>query len=263
MKCKDIINIIEEIAPHDLAKSWDNVGLLIGDKRKEIKTIMIALDPTTDVINQGINEGIDMLITHHPMIFSPIKKITYDDFIGRRVMNLIQNNITYYAMHTNFDMTLMADVAAEKIHLSNLEILDKEDGEDYGIGRIGEIESTMTLEECALLVKEQFSMDHVHVIGDRQRRIKRVGISPGSGKSMIDTALRNSIDVLITGDIDHHLAIDAYEQELCIIDGGHFGTEHIMVEYMTEYLSNYMRKHMSNEEIKIIPAVEKSPFLVL
>ena len=86
MKCKDIINIIEEIAPRDLAKSWDNVGLLIGDKRKEIKTIMIALDPTTDVINQGINAGIDMLITHHPMIFSPIKKITYDDFIGKKIM---------------------------------------------------------------------------------------------------------------------------------------------------------------------------------
>lgn len=264
MKCKDIIDIVEKVAPTDLAKSWDNVGLLVGDREKKIQTIMIALDPTGNVIRQGIDAGIDMLITHHPMIFSPLKSITYDDFIGRRIMDLIQNDIAYYAMHTNFDMTKMAEAAAKMICLSELQVLEpEEESTSNGIGRIGELERSMTLEECALVVKERFQADHVRIVGNRKKMVKKAGISPGSGKSMIDAALLNRVDVLITGDIDHHTAIDANEQGLCIIDGGHYGTEHIMVEYMERYLNESIEKLRNGEKIKIISAMEQSPFFVL
>lgn len=265
MKCRDIIQILEELAPLKLAKDWDNVGLLVGNGEKDVKNIMIALDPTKEVIKQGIENNIDMLITHHPMIYSPVKKITYDDFIGRRIIDLIGNDIAYYAMHTNFDATVMAKAAAEKLKLANLKILDPDMIDSrYGIGCFGNLEERMTLEQCADFVKEKFHMDHIRIVGNGKKQVSLVAVSPGSGKSLIKPALLNEIDVLITGDIDHHTGIDAYEQGLCIIDGGHFGTEHIMVEYMKQYLSDYLAKHYNGkEDIKILTAKEESPFKIL
>lgn len=263
MKCKDIIRIIEELAPPKLAKDWDNVGLLVGDREKDIKTIMIALDPTQDVIKQGIDGGVDMLITHHPLIYSPMKRITYDNFIGRRIIDLIRSDMAYYAMHTNFDATAMAEEAAERLKLSNLKILELEEQDmEFGIGRIGNLEETMTLEQCALFVKEKFHTEYVRIVGEKQKEVSRVAISPGAGKSLIKPALMNKVDVLIAGDIDHHSAIDAAEQGLCIIDAGHFGTEHIMTQYMNQYLSDYITSHFTRETVKILSAYEKSPFSI-
>lgn len=264
MKCKEIIKILEELAPPKLAKDWDNVGLLVGNNEKDVKKIMIALDATGDVINQGMERKIDMLITHHPMLYSPVKKITYDDYIGKRIIDLISSDIAYYAMHTNFDATAMANIAAKKLGLVNIKILEEEISQtEVGIGRYGCLEENITLEQCAKLVKEQFNLDHIKMVGDKNKQISCIAISPGSGKSVIKPALLKGVDVLITGDIDHHTAIDAYEQGLCIIDGGHFGTEHIMVEYLNQYLSEYLTNHNEKGvDIKIISAKETSPFTI-
>ena len=104
MLCRDVMNVIEKEYPLNYALSWDNVGLLVGRDDKEVKKIYIALDATDEVIDEAVKNGADMLITHHPMIFSPIKKIHNLDFVGGRILKLIQNDISYYAMHTNYDV---------------------------------------------------------------------------------------------------------------------------------------------------------------
>ena len=111
MICKEIIQKLEAIAPVNYAEKWDNVGLLVGDDTIDVKRILIALDPTQDVINQAIEQECNMIITHHPLIFAPMKRITTSDFIGKRIVSMITHGIAYYAMHTNMDIAVMAEVA--------------------------------------------------------------------------------------------------------------------------------------------------------
>ena len=103
MKCRELIEILEELAPVSLACDWDNPGLLAGRSDKEVRTVYLALDATDDVIDNAVECRADMIITHHPLIFKPLKKVNDEDFISRRILKMIQNDISYYAMHTNFD----------------------------------------------------------------------------------------------------------------------------------------------------------------
>ncbi|MBQ8802322.1 MAG: Nif3-like dinuclear metal center hexameric protein [Tyzzerella sp.] len=237
MLCREIIGVIEHTYPKQAALEWDNVGLLVGRTEKEVNKIYVALDPTDEVIDEAIQRKADMIVTHHPLIFSPLKKITDEHFIGNRVVKLLQHDISYYAMHTNYDVLGMAELSGVIMGLDDTEVLDMTDMEQLkGIGRVGELTNEMTLKECCELVKEKFHLDTVKVFGDINRKVKRVAISPGSGKSMIKSAIQKKVDVLITGDIDHHVGIDAVAQELAIIDAGHYGLEHIFIEDMAGYL---------------------------
>lgn len=190
-------------------------------------------------IEEAIANGADMLLTHHPMIFKGMKRVTQEDFIGRRIIRLIQNDMVYYAMHTNFDVMGMADLAADYLGISDTRVLEitsvSETGEE-GIGRYGSLKKEMTVRECCEEVKQAFSLENVKVFGDLERKVKTAAISPGSGKSVISNALQAGVDVLITGDIDHHEGIDAVAQNMTVIDAGHYGVEHIFIPYMEQYL---------------------------
>lgn len=239
MECKKVIELLEKQSPKSYACDWDNVGLLVGREDKEIQKIYIALDATDEAIEEAIANGADMLLTHHPMIFKGMKRVTQEDFIGRRIIRLIQNDISYYAMHTNFDVMGMADLAADYLGISDTRVLEitsvSETGEE-GIGRYGSLKKEMTVRECCEEVKQAFSLENVKVFGNLERKVKTAAISPGSGRSVISNALQAGVDVLITGDIDHHEGIDAVAQKLTVIDAGHYGVEHIFIPYMEQYL---------------------------
>lgn len=242
MNLKDVIAILEEQSPKSLACDWDNVGLLAGRTDKEIQKIYIALDASDEAVETAAEAGADLLLTHHPLIFKGMKRIVSEDFIGRRLIKLIQNDIAYYAMHTNFDVRGMADLSAAMLGLEKTEVLDVTavlEGKEEGIGRVGWFMEPMTAEECAGFVKAVFSLKEIKVFGDPNRVLSRAAISPGSGKSEIDRAIAKKADVLITGDIDHHDGIDGAARGLCIMDAGHYGLEHIFIRYMKEYLEKH------------------------
>ena len=260
MRCEDVIRKLEELSPVSYAEGWDNPGLLAGRKDKEVKKIYIALDATSEVIDEAIRMRADMLLTHHPLIFKGLKKINSDDFVGRRIMKLIQKDICYYAMHTNFDVMGMADAAADVLHLKKREVLEitfEDEIAKEGFGRIGKLPQIMSLDECAYYVKKQFGVEWVKVFGEGERTIECAAILPGSGKSMIGTAIAKGADVLITGDIDHHDGLDALERGMAIIDAGHFGLEQIFVSYMEEYI----KRELGMLEISM--QQPKSPFRIV
>ena len=163
MQCKEIIQVIEATFPRTAALGFDNVGLLAGRSEKEVSRIYLALDATDVVIDRAIKEGADMLITHHPLLFSAVKKVTDEDFITRRIVKLIQNDISYYAMHTNYDVLGMAELSGKIMDLQNGEVLDvtytDEEGNPEGIGRIGNLEKDMTLEECCVYVNTDLNLE--------------------------------------------------------------------------------------------------------
>ena len=239
MKVKELTGWLDGRYPSSAAEHWDNVGLLVGDDEEEVSHVFLALDLTESTLAQAIDAGADMIITHHPMIFEGQKRINNHTFTGRRILSLIKHNIQYYAMHTNYDVLGMAELSGKIMDLQNGEVLDvtytDEEGNPEGIGRIGNLEKDMTLEECCVYVKHRLELGSLKVFGDMQKKVHRLAISPGSGKSSIAVALEKGADVLVTGDIGHHDGIDAVEQGLAVIDAGHYGTEYIFIEDMKQF----------------------------
>ena len=260
MQCSEVIEKLEMLSPRSFAESWDNVGLLAGRYEKEIRTVMIALDATDEVVEEAVRKGVDLLLTHHPLIFSARKSINNGDFIGRRLVTMLQHDMCYYAMHTNFDVMGMADAAADEIGLLDRQVLDityEDDIAREGIGRFGRLPKAMTLENCGEQIKHIFGLESVKIFGSGERIVGKAAICPGSGKSVIEKAVQMGADVLITGDIDHHAGIDAMAMGISIIDAGHYGLEKIFVPYMEEFLKRECKT------LEVLRAREKNPFWVL
>lgn len=260
MRLGDIIARLEQLSPPSYAEDWDNVGLLVGRRDKEVSTVYIALDAEKELIEEAIRLQADLILTHHPMIFRAIKRVSDDDFIGERIVKLLRYDISYYAMHTNFDVMGMADAAADALQLTERRVLDvtfEDELSEEGIGRTGRLPAPMELKACAQLVKSAFDVPDVRVYGDLSRLTETVAVCPGSGKSVIDTAIKKKTDVLITGDIDYHEAIDAVAQGLAIIDAGHYGIEKLFIPYMRDYLTREL------PTLNIHTARVKEPFVTL
>lgn len=259
MICKEVIDVIERAYPKGYALEWDNVGLLAGRDDKEVRSIYIALDATDEVIDMAVLKGADMLVTHHPLIFSGLKRIHNRDFIGNRILRLIQNDISYYAMHTNYDVCRMGRLAGGLLGFADSEVLEVtcENERPMGIGEIAEFTEKMTLRECAEAVKAAFGLLNVKIYGDLEQKIEKAAICPGSGKSVIAEAVRKGADVLITGDIGYHEGIDSLAQGLAVIDAGHYGIEHIFIEDMAQYFNG----NLSGVEIMTAPVVH--PFQII
>lgn len=260
MKAGTIIKILEQTYPTELAESWDNPGLQTGDRDWEVNHIYLALDATDQVICDAMESGAQMIITHHPMIFSPMKLINTDDFISRRVVTLLTNHMVYYAMHTNYDKVSMGELAAERLGLTHTEVFEETGiflDQPTGFGKVGELPGEMTLEECGVLVKKAFQLPGIKVFGQLDTRVHRAAILPGSGKGAMEAAVKKGAQVVITGDIGHHEGIDAQMNGVAVIDAGHYGLEHIFVAHMAEYCRN----HISGVKVTREPICH--PFQVL
>lgn len=243
MQCNEMIRQFNKLAPEEYACEWDNPGLLAGRGDKTVRKVLVALDATEEVVEQAIAQQADLLLTHHPLIFKSLKKINDQDFIGRRIVKLIQADISYYAMHTNFDAAPggMADLAAQRLGLTAeapLEATGEAEGGAFGIGKIGTLPQPVSLPQLGELVKERFGLPFVTVYGREQvcGLISRIAVSPGSGGSMIRFAEAAGVQALITGDISHHEGLDAVANGLAVLDAGHYGLEHIFINFMQNYL---------------------------
>lgn len=239
MRLKEVIAQLEQFCPPQFAVSWDNSGLQVGRYNQDISRVCLAVDATSSVIAYAAENGADLLITHHPLLFSGLKRIHDRDFTGKRVIDLIRSDIACYAMHTNFDVMGMADAAADLIRLRDREVLEvtyEDDVSKEGIGRIGKLPEFMKLDDFAALVRDAFGLEQVRVYGDGNDAVITCAILPGSGKEEIDLAVAAGADVYVTGDMNHHAGIDAVEKGIAVIDAGHYGVEKLFVPYMKDYL---------------------------
>lgn len=231
MKINDIINIIETKFPLELAYEWDNVGLLVGDRNREVTTVVTCLDVTEDTIEFAKNAGAELIISHHPVIFSPVNRINGDTKNGKLLMDVIENKIAIYSAHTNCDKAESGinTRLAQMFDLANVEPLEED-----GLGRIGNLGKPIGFCEFAKLVEEKLAIK-VRFCGDTKKEIKRVAICSGAGGEVLPTAVEKGADVLITGDTKYHQMLDS-KDDINIIDAGHFGTECIVAEIFAEIL---------------------------
>ncbi|GAC1447188.1 MAG: Nif3-like dinuclear metal center hexameric protein [Desulfuromonadaceae bacterium] len=342
-KTADIVGIINKIAPVALAEAWDNPGLQIGDPAARVARVMVALEPAPDVIDSAITASCQLLVTHHPLIFKPLKSISTATPHGAIIQKAIKGGLSILSLHTNYDIASggLNDLLASKIGLSScvplkvttacdlvklvvfvpvdhleqlrsalfpfiatqekyrdcsfaaggigtftplegaepfigivgelakvheerLELLILRsylpravktllaahpyeepafdiypllnDGEKLGLGRIGRLPEPLKLAEYVGQLRKILSAPALRYVGDPAARISKVALCSGSGASLLHDAARSGADVLVTGDVKYHEARDAEDLGLALIDAGHFPTEIIMVNEITERL---------------------------
>ncbi len=231
MILKDVIELIEEIAPHELAEPWDNSGLQVGNLKQEIKTIFISLDPTIDSLKQAINHKAELLLTHHPLIFKPILNLQPDTYPGNAIKMALEHNISIVCVHTNLDSAIggINDLLAESLNLTNIDILKETPKvKGAGIGRIGDMNVNIDLDTLLEMIEKIFKVDKLRLVCPHSHRtIKRIAVVGGSGGSFVKSAFEKGADVLITGDIGYHDALNALSYGIILIDVGHFATESV------------------------------------
>lgn len=244
-KVKDICDTIERLAPKHLAESWDNVGLMVGDFEQPVRKIFVCLDITSENVARAIKCNADMIVSHHPLLFSPLKRVVESDITGSIIRSLIQNNISAYSCHTNLDHADGGtnDALADKLGLSDVRrFTDDECVSESGqptdnIGRIGTLETPMAIEDFVAYIKSVLGCVKIRYVGSPGDTVRKVALCSGSGGDGIYTAYRAGADAYVTADIKHHEAQTAFELGLNLIDAGHFETENTICEFMTEYLS--------------------------
>lgn len=240
MKISEIEKIIEADVPKSLAYDWDNVGLLIGDKNKEIKKALLTLDTNLFTINEAINTGADIIISHHPLFFEPLKKIIYGTPSGEIVRLLIENNIAVYAAHTNMDTAKNGINAylAELFGLENVKVIDSNSADNStGLGRYGSLKNSTGFSNFIETVKTVLKTP-VRYTGDVNKSIKTVAVASGACAELVPVAKALDCDVLITADMKYHQMIDAEETGMCLIDAGHYPTEICVMEIFEKLLKN-------------------------
>ena len=254
MKVNDIIQVIEEFAPLSVQEGWDNSGLCIGSPEDEVTSVLLALDCTPELVDEAVACGADMIITHHPLIFSGLKKISSEDMVGKAVIKAIKAGISIYAAHTNADKVLegVSGAMAAKLGLVDVEVLDM-DGEGTGLGAVGNLPEPMTAEQAVAIVKERFALKSMKASKPLEGMISRVAMCGGSGGTLIGAARKAGAQLYISGDISYHnfFAPDGF----MIMDIGHYESEIEIVEI----LFSLLRKKFPTFAVRITQNLNSNP----
>lgn len=236
---QDLLDILEEMAPQDLAESWDNPGLLVGSPQAEIHGIFTCLDVSCRGIEAARKKGADVIVSHHPLIFHPMKKIRTDEAAGACLSLLLRYGISVIAAHTNLDMARggVNDVLAEAIGLQQIGSFVPMG--EASMGRMGCLPSAMTAEAFARQVKASLPVSHVRLVvpEGEARLVKRVALCSGAGAEFIPQAAAMGADAYVTGDVRYHEAQQAAEAGLVLVDAGHFGTEFLVAASLQRRLT--------------------------
>jgi dinuclear metal center YbgI/SA1388 family protein len=226
MTVAEIVGIIAEVAPPATAAAWDNVGLQVGDAEAVVDTVLVTLDMTAAVVDEAIEVGAQLIVSHHPLIFDPLTSVLADDIAGGLVIRLLGAGVSLYAAHTNLDAAAEVGTAAALARL--LDVRDTrpllaEDG--VGLGALGELADGLSLERFVALVHERLRPSRLTVVGECAGPIRTVALMPGSGGDAVRPAAAAGADVLVCGDLKHHDALDALALGLMVVDAGHYATE--------------------------------------
>ena len=254
MKVKDVIAVIEEFAPLSIQEGWDNSGLCVGSAEAEVTSVLFALDCTEELVDEAVECGADMIITHHPLIFSGLKKISPEDPVGAAVIKAIKHGISIYAAHTNADKVMagVSGAMAQKLGLTDVQILD-EDGEGTGLGVVGNLPQPLVAEQMVALVKEKFKLQMLKSSKPLEGVISRVAMCGGSGSSLIGAAKKSGAQLYISGDISYHNYFTA--DGFMIMDIGHYESEIEIVNI----LFSLIKKNFPTFAVRITQNINSNP----
>lgn len=253
-KVKDVAAVIEEFAPLGIQESWDNSGLCIGSPDSPVTSVILGLDCTPELVDEAIACGADMIVTHHPLIFSGLRQITPDDPVGLAVIKAVSAGISVYAAHTSADKVIagVSGAMARRLGLEDITILDPEDG-DTGLGAVGNLPEAMPAEEAVRYVKERFSLKMVRTSRFPDIPVSRIAMCGGSGSSLIGKAMASGAQMYLCGDVSYHHFFT--KKDFMIVDVGHYESEIEIVAI----LFSLLRKNFPTFAVRITENMYSNP----
>jgi dinuclear metal center YbgI/SA1388 family protein len=231
---------LDQLAPMRLAEDWDNVGLLVGNRNDDVQRIMTCLTITPASAAEAIEQGCQLIVSHHPLPFHPLKRLTTDNTASGILWNLIRAGVAIYSPHTGFDSAAAGinQTLCEKLALAGIEPLVPipNDPDALGAGRMGTLSSDTTLSEFVAVVKKQFGLRELQIVGDLAARVATVASACGSGGSFLKSAIDRGCDTLVTGETNFHTSLEAQANGINLVLLGHYASERFAVEMLAEKL---------------------------
>jgi dinuclear metal center YbgI/SA1388 family protein len=237
MTVADLCLFFESFAPPSLAAEWDNVGLLVGDRQQNVERVMTCLTVTPEVAAEAIRERVDCLVTHHPLPFRPIKRLTTDEPTGRLLMELVRAGIAVYSPHTAFDSATDGINQQLAVGLGLVDIQPLVRAESLGTGRFGRFDRPQSLGQIAARLKQFLKISGLHVVGEISRSIEHVAIACGSAGDLLDSAIAAGCDLFVTGEARLHACYEAESHGIAVLLAGHYASERFGVERLAEVLA--------------------------
>ena len=262
---QDFLNILQHIAPDNLAEDWDNVGLLVGNPHQEVRRVLLALDPTCSLMDQARTGGYDLVITHHPIIFKPLKTLRTDTPVGRCIASAARAGIGVIACHTNFDAIAggVSDILATALGLAQSKPLvptGKGSDPTCGLGRIGVYPSPVTADEFLAKIRRACVPPWILEAGPRPQQVTTVAVCGGSCSDLAEIALWQGADAFVTAEVKHSVARWAEDAGLWILDAGHFATENPAMFFFRNRLQQQAVDH--GWELAIDAASQQPPLRI-
>ena len=253
MKVKQLYERLERRIPASLSEEWDNDGIMCcSEPDREVNNVLITLDVTEDIVDYAISHEFDLILSHHPLIFKPLKSVTEDSHVARKVIKLIKHDISVMSFHTR------ADKVEGGVNDTLADILGIKDAVPFGegfLGRIGTLEEELTMEDFSYLLKGLLDCDGVKV-SDALIPVQKVAVVGGDGKSYVGAALRAGADTFVSGRIGYNVMAEAGEMGINLIEAGHFFTEQPVTQFFQTLLhrldSEMYVEIMDSNVIKLI-----------
>lgn len=243
---QDVAAFLEDLAPSSLAAEWDNVGLLVGDKTQSIERVMTCLTVTPAVAEEAVRERAGLIVTHHPLPFQPLKRLTTDEPAGRLLLQLIRAGIAIYSPHTRFDSASEGINQQLATGLGLLEIKPlvprplsgdaPKAAANLGDGRYGRFAAPTKLADVASRLKQFLKISGLHMVGDDQRPIERAAVACGSAGEFLTAALEKGCQLLVTGETRLHTCYEAEARGITLLLAGHYASERFGIENLAAVL---------------------------
>ncbi len=234
MTVKDIYLSLSDMVPAELSCEWDNDGIMASyDTDREVMSVLVTLDITEEAVKYAIDEGFDLIVSHHPLVFRPLGAVTDESHIAKKAMKLIRYNISAISLHTRLDRVVggVNDKLAETLGLKRVEPF----GYD-SLGRIGDLVMPMSCEDFALFVKDALGSDTVRISGDKT--VSRVALVGGDGKEYVKAAIDAGADTYLSGRIGYNVMMEASEMGINLVEAGHYFTEQPVTEVLYALLKD-------------------------
>ncbi|MBI6545319.1 MAG: Nif3-like dinuclear metal center hexameric protein [Cyanobacteria bacterium NC_groundwater_1444_Ag_S-0.65um_54_12] len=228
-----IATLLETLAPVSLAADWDNCGLQVGDLAGELKGILVALNASLAACQRAIDLQCNLLVTHHPLFFKPLRQLLTTGGPGRIASRLLANDIALYTAHTNLDVVACNRRLADLLGWDFEQVLAPEAN---GMGLCGDLPEPLTISAIANRIRQALAPNGIRLVGASQKLVKRVGICAGSGSDLLAATERQQVDLFITGEIRYHVALEARDRQIAILEIGHQTSEEPVVDFLVGYL---------------------------
>ncbi len=254
MNIGSFIRELETAIPLELAESWDNSGFQVGDRFVELSNILFCLDVTPEVLREAKEQEANLIISHHPLIFQKLNNLDYTTGSKQIFRDLIKNNLAVYSCHTNYDI-IKGGVNSQFASRFNCRAVSCLEEKPLGLGVFMELENLMSLESIVKRVRQILNTDELRITtDDLQKKVKQIAFCGGAGKSLVAEAIKRGAELYISSELGHHVALEAQQHGLILLEADHFSTEH----FALAGLAKIVKQLIGSSNVKLFMSEQKA-----